>query len=87
LVQRVRLLALQSANMRMDEPHLRQRMQQRGISMRQMLEVLAEGEAIDGPRLDQYGDWRIKLARKVAGRRVQVVVAVAETYFVPITVI
>ena len=55
--------------------------------MRQMLEVIAEGEAIDGPRLDQHGDWRIKLARKVAGRRVQVVVVVAETYFVPITVI
>jgi hypothetical protein len=73
--------------MRMDEPHLRLRMQQRGISMRQMLEVIAEGEAIDGPRLDQYGDWRIKLARKVAGRRVQVVVAVAETYFTPVTVI
>jgi hypothetical protein len=71
----------------MDEPHLQLRMHQRNISMRQMLEVIAEGEAIDGPRLDQYGDWRIKLARKVAGRRVQVVVAVTETYFVPITVI
>ena len=55
--------------------------------MRQMLEVIYEGEAIDGPRLDQYGDWRIKLARKVAGRRVQVVVAVAEKYFVAVTVI
>ncbi len=86
-MQRVRLLALNSVNMRMDEPHLRQRMRQRGISMRQMLEVIAEGEAIDGPRLDQWGDWRIKLARKVAGRRVQVVVVVSEKYFVPITVI
>lgn len=86
-MQRVRLLSLNSGNMRMDEPHLRLRMQQRGISMRQMLVVIAEGEAIDGPRLDPYGDWRIKLARKVAGRRVQVVVAVGEKHFTAVTVI
>jgi len=55
--------------------------------MRQMLEVIQNGEVIDGPRLDKFGDWRIKLSRKVAGRRVQVVVAVMETYFVAVTVI
>lgn len=55
--------------------------------MRQMLEVIRNGEPNDGPRLDMYGDWRIRLVRKVSGRRVQVVVAVAETYFVPVTVI
>ncbi len=73
--------------MRMDHGHLRLRLEQRHVSMRQMLEVIRNGEVIDGPRLDKFGDWRIKLARKVAGRRVQVVVAVAETYFVPVTVI
>ena len=87
LVARLRALAMQSSNMRMDHPHLQKRFAQRGITMRQMLEVIRNGDAIDGPRLDPWGDWRIKLVRKVAGRRVQVVVAVAETYFVPVTVI
>jgi len=86
-VARLRALAMQSTNMRMDHPHLRERLALRSITMRQMLEVIRVGEANDGPRLDAYGDWRIRLCRKVAGRRVQVVVAVAETYFVPITVI
>ena len=87
LLSRLRALALQSANMRMEHPHLRLRLAQRGITMRQMLEVIQNGEVIDGPRLDKFGDWRIKLSRKVAGRRVQVVVAVMETYFVAVTVI
>jgi len=87
LVARVRLLAADTMNMRMDHPHLRERMALRHITMRQMLEVVRNGEANDGPKLDRYGDWRIRLSRKVAGRRVQVVVAVMETYFVPVTVI
>ena len=87
LVARLRALAFQTTNMRMDHPHLQERLAQRSITMRQMLEVIRNGEANDGPRLDRYGDWRIRLVRKVMGRRVQVVVAVAETYFVPVTVI
>ena len=55
--------------------------------MRQVLEVLREGIGVDGPTLDEYGDFRIKLRRKVAGRRIQVVVAVKETHFVAVTVI
>ena len=55
--------------------------------MRQVLEVLRKGNGLDGPTPDEHGDYRIKLKRKVAGRRVQVVVAVKETHFVAVTVI
>jgi len=55
--------------------------------MRQMLEVIRNGEPNQDPTLDEYGDWRIRLVRKVAGRRVQVVVAVSESYISPVTVI
>ena len=87
LLARVRALVLLPDRMHMDEPHFRLRLWQRKVSMRQVLEVIKSGEVTDGPRLDEYGDWRIKIVRKVAGRRVQVVVAVSETYFTPVTVI
>ncbi|MBV9989795.1 MAG: DUF4258 domain-containing protein [Alphaproteobacteria bacterium] len=87
LVARIRVLAFQTANMRMNSPHLRLRMAERNITMRQMLEVIRNGEPNQDPTLDEYGDWRIRLVRKVAGRRVQVVVAVSESYISPVTVI
>jgi hypothetical protein len=59
-----------------DNPHLRQRMAQRGLTMRQILETLRRGEGIAGPTIDASGDWRIKLRWVAAGRRVQVVVAI-----------
>ena len=87
LVERVQGLATDTRNMHLDHPHLRDRMSERGVSMRQVLEVLRKGIGVDGPTLDEYGDFRIKLRRKVAGRRIQVVVAVKETHFVAVTVI
>lgn len=60
---------------------------QRGITMRQILEVARKGEAVSGPTLDEWGDWRIKLRRKVAGRRVQIVTAVKADLFIVVTVI
>jgi hypothetical protein len=59
-----------------DNPHLRQRMAQRGLTIRQIVETLRHGEGISGPTRDDYGDWRIKMRAVVAGRRVQVVVAI-----------
>lgn len=87
LLVRVRNLAANSANIRWEHPHIRQRMDERNISMRQALEVLRKGKAISGPTQDDYGDWRLKLLRKVAGRRVQVVVAVLEKHLTVVTVI
>ncbi len=55
--------------------------------MRHALEALREGTIIDGPKKDKWGDWRIKVSRLVAGRRVQVVVAYKGDHFVAITII
>jgi hypothetical protein len=59
-------------------PHLQERMAQRGKTMRDILETVRKGEGVSGPVVDKYGDWRIRMRRSVAGRRVQVVVAVRE---------
>lgn len=77
LVRQVKLLAnADSMNIRMDIPHFQKRMVDRGIDMRSVLEVLRKGRASGRPNLDEYGDWTITMVRKVAGRRVEVVVAV-----------
>jgi len=87
LVKRVQELAKDSESIGFLHPHLRTRMGQRGTTMRLVLETLRKGEGISGPKKDQYGDWRIKMRRHVAGRRVQVVVAVREKDFSVVTVI
>ncbi|MDE0523834.1 MAG: DUF4258 domain-containing protein [Boseongicola sp.] len=65
-----------SMNVRMDIPHFQDRMVERDIDMRSVLEVLRKGRSVGPPELDQNGDWRIRMRRMVAGRRVNVVVAV-----------
>ncbi len=87
LVRKVRALATETANLRFDHPHIQERLAKRGITMRQVLDVLRHGSGTSGPTKDDYGDWRIKLGRRVAGRRVQVVVAVKEDYLVVVTAI
>jgi hypothetical protein len=82
-----RNLAVNSANIMFDHPHFQQRMVERGLNMRQVMEVLRKGCVVSGPTQDLYGDWRIKLKRLVAGRRVQVVVAVKEDHLVVVTAI
>jgi hypothetical protein len=73
--------------MRFDHPHFQQRLLQRKLNMRQVLETVRKGCVVGVPKIDKWGDWRIKLRRKVAGRRVQVVVAVKPDHFVAVTVI
>jgi hypothetical protein len=87
LVKRVQELAKDTDNIGFLHPHLQIRMNQRGITMRLILETVRKGEGVSGPRRDPYGDWRIKMRRYVAGRRVQVVVAVREHDFSVVTVI
>ncbi len=77
LAERVRTLSVaDSLNVRMGEPHFQERMLEREIDMRSVLEVLRDGRPIGRANQDEYGDWRIKMRRKVAGRRVTVLVAV-----------
>lgn len=84
---KVHELALDSANIDFEHPHFRERLAQRSLSMRQVLETLRQGEAVSEPTKDRYGDWRLKLRRFVAGRRVQVVVAVKPDHLVVVTAI
>ena len=85
LVERIREMAKDTDNMGVLHPHLQERMVQRGKSMRDILETVRNGEGVSGPTLDKYGSWRIKLRRFVAGRRVQLVVAIRERDFSVVT--
>jgi hypothetical protein len=86
LTTRLRVLAKDSKNMGLPHPHLKQRMRQRGKTIRDVLETVKKGEPIGGPTLDQYGDWRIRLRRCVSGKRTQIIVAVRDADFSVITV-
>ncbi len=76
MAERIHALSVESINVRMDEPHFRERMLERDIDMRLVLEVLRGGRPVGRPEMDEFGDWRIKMCRKVTGQRVHVVVAV-----------
>jgi hypothetical protein len=87
LGRRLKELTADSAKIVFDHPHFQERLISRTLSMRHVLETVREGSIIDGPKLDAWGDWRIKVSRLVAGRRVQVVVAYKGDHFVVVTVI
>ncbi len=80
-------LAKKSENVYLDHPHAKQRMAERKIGIQQILDVLRHGNGVDGPTLDKYGCWRIKLKRFSAGRSVQVVVVFEEEFLQVVTVI
>ena len=52
-----------------------------------MFDVLRNGKGIDGPTLDKYGGWRIKMKPFTAGRVVQVVIVVKKEHLEIVTVI
>jgi hypothetical protein len=87
LVKTTHRMAQDSENVWLDNPHVRARMEERKVSIRQIFDVLRNGKGIDGPSLDKYGEWRIKLKRYSAGRIVQVVVVVKNDHVEVITVI
>src|SRR5579862_1946579 len=87
LVRKTHELAQNSENVYLDHPHAKERMAERNISIQQIFDVLRRGKGVDGPTLDKFGCWRIKLQRFSAGRSVQVVVVVKEQHLEVITVI
>ncbi len=87
MVKKAHELAKNSEDVYWDAPHVQQRMKERQVTIRQILHVLREGKGIDGPTLDKYGDWRIKMKLFSAGRTVQVVLVVREDHLEIITVI
>lgn len=58
------------------EPEFKEKMLVRDFTMRQVLETLKGGSINQGPWLDECGDWRCRVKRRVAGRLVRVVVAI-----------
>lgn len=87
LVEKVHKLAKNSENVWIDCPHVKERMQKRNVTIRQIFDVLRDGKGVSGPTLDKFGDWRIKLKRFSAGRTVQVVVVLKNHHLEVITVI
>jgi hypothetical protein len=87
LVKRTHELAKKSENIYIDFPHAKERMVERQISIQQVYDVLKHGKGVDGPTLDTYGCWRIKLERYSAGRSIQVVVIVQKEHLEVVTVI
>jgi hypothetical protein len=87
LVRITHELAKKSENVCLDHPHARKRITERNVSIQQIFDVLRHGKGVDGPNLDAYGCWRIKLERFSAGQRIQVVVVVKERYLEVVTVI
>lgn len=79
------LASAESENVWMDSPYFQKRMVQRGIDIRSVFEVLRKGRHVGPPQLDDNGDWRLKMQRRVAGRRVVVVVAVYSDHIECIT--
>jgi hypothetical protein len=85
LVRKTRELALKSENFYLN-PRAKTEMHLGGVVMRDLLEVLRQGEGVGGPDLDDYGYWRIKLARYTAGRKVQLVVVLKKDKLEVLTV-
>ena len=68
-------VCLERSDVDFEQPHFRERLQEREITMRQVLSTLQKGDIIDGPKQDFHNDFRVKMMRYVAGRKIQVVVA------------
>ena len=87
LVAKLREFGADSERLTFDAPHFKERLNERGLSMRHALEAIRNGDVVGEPKQDKWGDWRIKVARLVAGRRIQVVVAYKGDHFVVVTII
>jgi Domain of unknown function (DUF4258) len=87
LEEKLKEFGADSEKLIFDNPHFKERLVERGLSMRHALEAIRSGCVVDGPQQDKWGNWRIKVSRLVAGRRVQVVVAYKGDHFVVVTVI
>jgi len=53
------------------------KMAERSFTMSQVIATIEEGAINQGPTLDEYGEWRCRVKRRVAGHLVRVVVAIS----------
>jgi hypothetical protein len=85
LVERIRILAAPNAarySVRWKSPQFQQQLLKVGLSMRQVLETVRKGCALGTPQMEETGGCRLKIKRKVAGRRTVVDVTVKEDHIV-----
>jgi hypothetical protein len=61
-IRLVRELAADSKNVGLSK-HCRERMQERDITLRQILDCLLKGTISDGPTMDIYGNWKMDIYR------------------------
>lgn len=88
VVKKVHEISQNSANVYLDNSHVKKNKRERLVTNKQIFDVLQYGVGIDGPYLDEHGDWRIKLKKFTCGRKVQVVIALKkDNKLVVITVI
>jgi len=76
VVARVHELAANTFNINWTK-HALERLDERGLTTRQVLSTLREGEAERDPIPDQDGDWEIILIKRSAGKLVRVVAALS----------
>lgn len=84
LIERIRLLAAPDAarNSVRQAPQFQSRLVAAGLSKREVLETARKGCVVGTPEMDERGDWTMNLKRKVAGRRVQLVVTLRQDHLV-----
>jgi Domain of unknown function (DUF4258) len=75
--QRVRQIAWESGDV-IFTGHAEQRMEERGISIPEVLELLRGGYIDDPPRLEVEGEWKCKVAAKLRGRTAGVVTVILD---------
>jgi hypothetical protein len=56
--------------------HARTRMEQRGITRRQVASCLQKGVITEGPFLNNHGNWQVNVSRLAAGEQITCVVAI-----------
>lgn len=76
VVARVHELARNTFNITWTK-HALERLDERGVTTRQVLSTMRLGEAERDPSPDQDGDWEVVLIKRSAGKLVRVVVALA----------
>lgn len=74
----IREISLKTNNIKWSE-HAGERMAEREIGTRQVLDVMRNGRLRKEPALDEFGDWRIAVGkRSAAGQVVEVALALCE---------
>lgn len=85
VANRVHSLAQDTSNVVWTQ-HAIDRLDERGITTRQVLTTLRQGRAEGLPVLDENGGWKIRLAKRSAGQPVRVVASLRQNQVYVVTV-